>query len=129
MQTGQGGNDELQRTPPERDREQQYLAHFLMDDRQHCVFMNGAAEELTGYRLEEALGRPLHDVVHHQRPDGTPYPLAECPIDQAFPERERMQGEEVFVHKDGRYTLWNLPHPRSRATMGNRLAPLSKCAI
>jgi PAS domain S-box-containing protein len=79
------------------------MAIFLMDDRQHCVFMNGAAEELTGYRLEEAIGRPLHDVVHHQRPDGTPYPLAECPIDQAFPDSERMQGEEVFVHKDGHF--------------------------
>ncbi|ODP38842.1 hypothetical protein BFL28_12980 [Sphingomonas turrisvirgatae] len=79
------------------------MAIFLMDDRQHCIFMNHAAEELTGYRLEETLGRPLHDVVHHQRPDGSPYPLAECPIDQAFPERDRMQGEEVFVHKDGHF--------------------------
>lgn len=79
------------------------MAIFLMDDRQHCIFMNHAAEELTGYRLEETLGRPLHDIVHHQRPDGSPYPLAECPIDQAFPERDRMQGEEVFVHKDGHF--------------------------
>ncbi|MBM6577659.1 PAS domain S-box protein [Microvirga sp. SRT01] len=78
-------------------------AIFLMDERQHCVFMNKAAEALTGYRLEEAVDRPLHDVVHHQRPDGTPYPLAECPIDQAFPERERMTGEEMFVHKDGHF--------------------------
>lgn len=77
------------------------MAIFLMDERQHCAFMNKAAEALTGYRLEEAVGRPLHDVVHHQRPDGTPYPLAECPIDRAFPDRERMQGEEVFVHKEG----------------------------
>ena len=79
------------------------MAIFLMDDRQHCIFMNHAAEALTGYRLEETLGRPLHDVVHHQYPDGSPYPLDECPIDQAFPECDRMQGEEVFVHKDGHF--------------------------
>jgi PAS domain S-box-containing protein len=79
------------------------MAIFLMDDRQHCIFMNHAAEELTGYRLEETLDRPLHDVVHHHRPDGSPYPLEECPIDQAFPERDRMQGEEMFVHKDGHF--------------------------
>ena len=46
-------------------------------------------------------GPPLHDVVHHTRPDGTPNPLWECPIDCAFPENNRDSGEEVFVHKDG----------------------------
>ncbi len=79
------------------------VALFIMDGRQHCVFMNPAAVELTGYRLEEVAGRPLHDFVHYLRPDGSPYPLAECPIDRAFPERNRMQGEEVFVHKDGHF--------------------------
>lgn len=79
------------------------MALFLMDEKQHCVFMNAAAEELTGYRLQEVMGRPLHDVVHHQHPDGRPYPIEDCPIDQAFPERERMRGEEVFVHKDGHF--------------------------
>jgi PAS domain S-box-containing protein len=79
------------------------MAVFMMDDCQHCVFMNHAAEALTGYTLEEVSGRPLHDVVHHTRPDGSHYPLEECPIDQAFPERDRMQGEEVFVHKDGHF--------------------------
>ncbi len=79
------------------------MAIFLMDDRQHCVFMNAAAEALTGYRVEEVLDRPLHDLIHHQLPDGSPYPLSECPIDRAFPERERMQGEEVFVHKNGHF--------------------------
>jgi PAS domain S-box-containing protein len=74
-----------------------------MDDRQHCVYMNPAAEALTGYDLVEVLGRPLHDVVHHTRPDGSHYPLAECPIDRAFPENNREQGEEVFVHKDGSF--------------------------
>ena len=78
-------------------------AIFLMDERQHCSYMNRAAETLTGFALEETEGRALHDVVHHTRPDGSPYPLCECPIDQAFPENEREQGEEVFVHKDGSF--------------------------
>ena len=78
-------------------------AIFLMNERQHCVYMNPAAEVLTGYTLAETHGRPLHEVVHHTRLDGSRYPLAECPIDRAFPERMRMQGEEVFVHKDGHF--------------------------
>jgi PAS domain S-box-containing protein len=78
---------------------------FLMDDRQQCVYMNKAAEELTGYTFEEvvALDRPLHDIIHHTHPDGTPFPLSTCAIDRAFPERNQMQGEETFVHKDGSF--------------------------
>jgi PAS domain S-box-containing protein len=76
---------------------------FLMDERQQCIYMNAAAEKLTGYTPEEVQGRPLHDVIHHTRPDGTHFPLEECPIDRAFPEEHQVQGEEVFVHKDGRF--------------------------
>lgn len=79
------------------------VAIFLMDDRQQCIYMNAAAERLTGFRLEETTGRPLHDVIHHTRPDGSHFPLHECAIDRAFPERAHQQGEEVFVHKDGRF--------------------------
>lgn len=76
---------------------------FLMDENQQCSFMNPAAERLTGYKLEETFGRPLHDVIHHKRPDGSHYPLEECPIDRAFPDRHRVQGEDTFVHRDGSF--------------------------
>jgi PAS domain S-box-containing protein len=79
------------------------MAIFMMDDRQQCAFMNKAAEELTGYTFEETLGRPLHDVIHHTRPDGQPYPIADCPIDRSFPEANQVEGEETFVHKDGHF--------------------------
>jgi PAS domain S-box-containing protein len=76
---------------------------FLMDDRQQCIYMNRAAEELTGFTFEEvlALDKPLHDIIHHTHPDGRPFPLSECVIDRAFPEYNQQQGEEVFVHKNG----------------------------
>ncbi|KQP07288.1 histidine kinase [Methylobacterium sp. Leaf99] len=78
---------------------------FLMDDRQHCIYMNRAAEQLTGYTLAEVLARdcPLHDIVHHTYPDGRPFPLAECAIDRAFPQNNHERGEEVFVHADGHF--------------------------
>lgn len=78
---------------------------FLMDDRQHCIYMNRAAEQLTGWTLDEVLARdcPLHDIVHHTYPDGRPFPLEECAIDRAFPENNQERGEEVFVHRDGHF--------------------------
>ena len=79
------------------------MAVFLMDHRQHCVYANAAAEALTGFRFAEMEDRPLHDVVHHKRPDGSQYPIEECPIDRAFPERAQMEGEELFVSRDGSF--------------------------
>lgn len=79
------------------------MAVFFVDDRQHCTFMNAAAENLTGYSLVEMQERSLHDTLHHTYRDGRPYPQHECPIDRAFPENNRTEGEEVFVHKDGHF--------------------------
>jgi PAS domain S-box-containing protein len=79
------------------------MAVFFMDDRQHCKFMNAAAEELTGFSLSETQGRSLHETLHHTYPDGRPYPLQDCPIDRAFPENNQTEGEEVFIHKDGHF--------------------------
>ncbi len=79
------------------------LALFIMDERLHCTYMNAAAERLTGYTLAEVQGRTLHEVVHHTRPDGRPYPIEECPIGTSAPANMREQGEEVFVHKDGHF--------------------------
>ena len=79
------------------------VAIFTMDERHHCSYMNPAAEKMTGYTFAETLGRPLHDVVHHTRPDGSHFPLEECPIDRAFPEKKQEQGEETFVHRDGTF--------------------------
>lgn len=79
------------------------MAVFLMDDRQDCIFANAAAEKLTGYSFEELSAQPLHDVIHRKKPDGSPYPLEECPIDRAFPERSQTQGEELFVAPDGSF--------------------------
>ena len=78
-------------------------AVFLMDHRQHCVYANAAAEMLTRHRFEEMQGRPLHDVIHHKKPDGSHYPIDECPIDRAFPERAQVSGEELFVAPDGAF--------------------------
>ena len=79
------------------------MAVFLMDHQQQCVYANAAAEKLTGYSFEQMQGRPLHDVIHNKKPDGSHYPLEECPIDRAFPARAQMQGEELFVAPDGSF--------------------------
>ena len=76
---------------------------FLIDDAKRCQYMNAAAERLTGFTLDEARGKVLHDLIHHSRPDGSNFPVGECPIDRAFPSETKVEGEELFVHKDGHF--------------------------
>jgi len=58
---------------------------------------------MTGYRLEDVQSRPLHDAIQPLHPDGTPFPIADSPIDQAFPSNEQQRGEGCFVHASGRF--------------------------
>ncbi len=46
-----------------------------------CTFINIAALRLLGYAsADELIGRNMHAAIHHTRPDGTPFPQAECPL-------------------------------------------------
>ena len=77
-------------------------AILMIDTSGRVTFMNPAAETMTGFAQDEARGRVLHDLVHHVRPDGSPYPAAECPIDRADPQRAELRDhEDVFVRRDG----------------------------
>jgi PAS domain S-box-containing protein len=79
-------------------------ALFMMDERGHPTYMNPAAVEMTGFTLEEIRDRPLHYAVHHTRPDGSHYPMEECPIDRALPQKRWVEPyEDVFVRKDGSF--------------------------
>ncbi len=66
------------------------------------TFLNPAAEAMLGYRADELVGHDMHDIIHHHRLDGTPYPSIECPIYNAFKEGTVNTVEnEVFWRKDG----------------------------
>jgi PAS domain S-box-containing protein len=77
---------------------------FMMDAEGRCTFMNPAAERVTGYSFAEVRGRLLHNVVHHTRPDGRPYPIWDCPIDRALPQNAQIRAhEDLFIRKDGTF--------------------------
>jgi diguanylate cyclase (GGDEF)-like protein/PAS domain S-box-containing protein len=66
------------------------------------AFANPAAAGLTGWSLDELAGVNLHSVVHHTRPDGTPYPREQCPLYLTLTDQhDRRVDEEVFWRKDG----------------------------
>jgi PAS domain S-box-containing protein len=77
------------------------LALFMVDEQLNCTYLNSAAERLTGFTMDELRGRTLHESIHYLRPDGSPYPQADCPIDRALREQRQVHGEETFVHRGG----------------------------
>lgn len=79
-------------------------ALFMVDEHGHPTYMNASAEAMTGHHLHEIAGRPLHDAVHHTRPDGSRYPIEECPLDRAMPRLRTLEPyEDIFVRKDGSF--------------------------
>ncbi|WP_207478908.1 sigma 54-interacting transcriptional regulator [Arenibaculum pallidiluteum] len=70
------------------------------------TFVNPAAERILGWPAEDLLGRDIHSIVHHHRPDGSEYPAHECPIYAAFRlGKVQRVSDEVFWGRDGR-PIW-----------------------
>ena len=66
------------------------------------TFVNPASVVMTGWEPEDIIGKPVHDLHHHTRPDGTHYPREDCPIYAAFCDGLVHQcDDEVFWRKDG----------------------------
>lgn len=51
-----------------------------MDLEGRCIFLNRAGGELLEVPTRFVLGREVHPLIHHTRPDGTPCPAERCPI-------------------------------------------------
>lgn len=70
----------------------------------NILFANPAAARILGYRVDEMIGKNAHDLLHHTRVDGSPYPRDDCP--EAASERDgtvhHVRGGEVFWKKDGK---------------------------
>jgi len=74
---------------------------YGLDREGRTTFVNPAAARLLGYDSDELLGRSMHEVLHHSKPDGRPYPAEECPIYAALRDGQvHRVSTDVFWRKD-----------------------------
>ncbi len=66
------------------------------------TFINPAACQMLGYTPEAVIGQSAHALFHHSKPDGSPYPSAECPAHRGLQAGLMVRSDnEVYWHADG----------------------------
>jgi two-component system sensor histidine kinase/response regulator len=98
-------------------------AIYGIDLHGHCTFCNQTCLRFLGYReATDLLGKNMHNVLHHSRPDGTPYPVEECRIFKAFCRGEASHvDDEVLWRRDGTCfpsEYWSYPIRRGEQVIG-----------
>ena len=75
---------------------------YGLDLEGRATFANPAAAKMTGWEIDELIGKPQHEVIHHSKADGSPYPDTACPIYAAFRNAATYRvADEVFWQRGG----------------------------
>jgi PAS domain S-box-containing protein len=96
---------ELDRLARDRDRILDLAGEgiYHADERGRITFANPAAADLLGWPQDELIGKPAHELLHHTRPGGAPYPREDCPIHGPEAAHRSLESaiDDVFWRRDG----------------------------
>jgi len=77
---------------------------YTIDIQGRVTYVNPSAEAMFGWTYGELVGKKMHDVTHYKRPDGSPFPAADCAgLLVLQKETELREHEDVFIRKDGSF--------------------------
>ena len=98
-------------------------AIYGIDLQGRCTFCNPAGLRALGYeRLDELLGKSMHDLIHHTRVDGTLFPVEECRIFRAIHSGEGVHvDDEVLWRRNGTSfpaEYWSYPQRKGQEVVG-----------
>jgi PAS domain S-box-containing protein len=88
-----------------------------------CTFANPASAKLLGFdSVDDLLGKQMHNLIHHTRVNGEPYPVEECRIYQAVRQGKGTHiDDEVMFCADGKpfqAEYWSYPMFRDDELLG-----------
>lgn len=124
--TDRARNESALRESEERVRlllESTAEAIYGVDTAGKCTFSNPACLRVLGYRdPSDLLGKSMHELIHHTRRDGMPYPKEACRMERAFLRDEEIHADdEVLWRADGTsfpVEYWSHPVRRDGQTVG-----------
>jgi len=98
-------------------------AIYGIDLEHRCTFCNPATLRALGYEdVGQVLGKNMHNLIHHRRADGTPFPEEECRIHQVTQTGEGVHAEdEVLWRANGTSfptEYWSYPQRRGQQVIG-----------
>ena len=99
-------------------------AIFGVDTSGKCIFVNPSCLRVLGYEeQEDLLGKNMHELSHHTKSDGTPYPKKECPVGHSMRNDIEINiGNEVFWRADGSsfpVEYWSHPMQKNNQVIGS----------
>ena len=99
-------------------------AIYGLDLNGNCTFCNAACLRILDYEnQDDLLGKNMHELTHHTRVDGSPYPVEDCQIYKAFIKNERSHVDtEVLFRKDESSfpaEYWSYPIDRDGEIVGS----------
>lgn len=76
-----------------------------LDREGKVIMINPSGAAMLGYTPEELQGKNLHALTHHHRPDGSPLPAEECPVQTVLQTGLPYRGapEDYLLRRDGRF--------------------------
>ena len=96
---------------------------YGVDTAGKCTFANPACASLLGYpSAENLINQDIHALIHHTRPDGSPYPKNECTMGITAREGRKVHADdEVLWRADGSsfpVEFWSHPIVLDGKTLG-----------
>lgn len=76
---------------------------FGLDQEGFCTFCNPSGVRTLGFESDsEIIGKNIHQLIHHTRADGTPFPVRECKMCRSYVGGQKVHVQnEVFLRRDG----------------------------
>jgi PAS domain S-box-containing protein len=98
-------------------------AIYGIDLEYRCTFCNLACLRALGYeRIDEVVGKNMHDLMHHTRADGTVFPVEECRVHRVIQTGKGEHAEEEMLCRTNGTgfpaEIWSYPQMRGEEVVG-----------